>query len=88
MLISGFATTIGWPLTTWLNIEFGWRGACLAWAGIHLLIALPLNPMLPGNTNAGKTGPVVLHEAASGTAYAALPAPAPSTPGCWHLFSG
>ena len=46
-LIAGFASTIGWPLTTWLNIEFGWRGACLAWAAIHLLIALPLNVLLP-----------------------------------------
>lgn len=46
-LIAGFASTIGWPLTTWLNLEFGWRGACLAWAAIHLLIALPLNLWLP-----------------------------------------
>ena len=46
-LIAGFASTIGWPLTTWLNLEFGWRGACLAWAAIHLLIALPLNLSLP-----------------------------------------
>ena len=46
-LIAGFASTIGWPLTTWLNLEFGWRGACLAWAAIHVLIALPLNLSLP-----------------------------------------
>lgn len=46
-LIAGFASTIGWPLTAWLNIEFGWRGACLAWAAIHLLIAMPLNLWLP-----------------------------------------
>ena len=46
-LIAGFASTIGWPLTSWLNIEFGWRGACLAWAAIHLLIAWPLNLLLP-----------------------------------------
>ena len=46
-LIAGFASTIGWPLTTWLNIEFGWRGACLVWAAIHLLMALPLNWVLP-----------------------------------------
>lgn len=46
-LIAGFASTIGWPLTTWLNIEFGWRWVCVAWAGIHLAIALPLNLLLP-----------------------------------------
>ena len=82
-LIAGFATTIGWPVTTWLNIEFGWRGACLAWAAMHLLIALPLNLMLPANATAGKAGPVVLHEAASGSFNAALTAPAPST--AWLL---
>ena len=48
-LIAGFASTIGWPLTTWLNIEFGWRGACLAWAAVHLLVALPLNFLLPSS---------------------------------------
>ncbi|MES2188513.1 MAG: MFS transporter [Pseudomonadota bacterium] len=46
-LIAGFASTIGWPLTTWLNVEFGWRWVCLAWTGIHLAIALPLNLLLP-----------------------------------------
>jgi predicted MFS family arabinose efflux permease len=54
-LIAGFASTIGWPLTTWLNLEFGWRGACLAWAAIHVLIALPLNLSLP---SAKKAQPV------------------------------
>ena len=46
-LIAGFASTIGWPLTTWLDLEYGWRAACLVWAAIHLLIALPLNWALP-----------------------------------------
>lgn len=47
-LIAGFASTVGWPLTTLLEQHGGWRGACLAWAGLHLLIALPLNWRLPG----------------------------------------
>jgi MFS family permease len=34
-LIAGFASTVGWPLTALLEAEFGWRGACLAWAGLH-----------------------------------------------------
>ena len=46
-LIAGFASTIGWPLTTWLDLDYGWRAACLVWAAIHLLIALPLNLALP-----------------------------------------
>jgi predicted MFS family arabinose efflux permease len=42
-LIAGFASTIGWPLTTWSEAEFGWRVTCLIWAGIHVFIAMPLN---------------------------------------------
>ena len=58
-LIAGFASTIGWPLTTWLNLEFGWRGACLAWAAIHVLIALPLNLSLPSAKKAQKVDAAV-----------------------------
>jgi predicted MFS family arabinose efflux permease len=46
-LIAGFASTVSWPLSTWLEAEFGWRSACLAWAGLHLLLGLPLNALLP-----------------------------------------
>ena len=46
-LIAGFASTVGWPLTTYLDAEIGWRGACFAWAGLHLILDLPLNWSLP-----------------------------------------
>lgn len=46
-LIAGFASTLGWPLSTWLEMEVGWRGACLVWAGLHVLLGLPLNRLLP-----------------------------------------
>ncbi len=46
-LVAGFASTIGWPLSALMDAEIGWRGACLGWAGLHLLLALPLNAMLP-----------------------------------------
>jgi predicted MFS family arabinose efflux permease len=46
-LIAGLASTVGWPLTTLLEAQFGWRGACFAWAALHLLIGLPLNAALP-----------------------------------------
>lgn len=46
-LLAGFASTVGWPLSGWLETEFGWRTACLAWAGLHLLLGLPLNASLP-----------------------------------------
>lgn len=41
-LFAGFASTIAWPLTGFLETSLGWRGACLFWAGIHLLVCAPL----------------------------------------------
>ncbi len=46
-LFAGFASTIGWPLSTWMQALVGWRGACLGWMGLHLLLALPLYAALP-----------------------------------------
>lgn len=42
-LIAGFASTIGWPASAWFEHAFGWREACLIWAGVNLFIAMPLN---------------------------------------------
>jgi MFS family permease len=41
-LFGGFASTVCWPLSAMLVSQFGWRGACLIYAGIHLAILLPL----------------------------------------------
>ena len=46
-LFAGFASTVGWPLSAWMETQIGWRGACLGWAGIHLVLGLPLNALLP-----------------------------------------
>lgn len=46
-LLAGFASTVGWPLSGWMETSFGWRGACLGWAALHLLLGLPLNASLP-----------------------------------------
>ncbi|MDP9882391.1 MFS family permease [Variovorax boronicumulans] len=46
-LFAGFASTVGWPLTAYLEGTMGWRGACLAWAALHMLLGLPLNMLLP-----------------------------------------
>jgi predicted MFS family arabinose efflux permease len=46
-LIAGFASTVGWPLSTYLETQIGWRGACLTWAGLHIVLGLPLNALLP-----------------------------------------
>lgn len=46
-LIAGFASTIAWPLTAWLEANLGWRDTALIWAAANLLIALPLHLTLP-----------------------------------------
>jgi MFS family permease len=42
-LIAGFASTVGWPASAWFEHSFGWREACLIWAGLNLFLAMPLN---------------------------------------------
>jgi predicted MFS family arabinose efflux permease len=42
-LIAGFASTVGWPLSAFLEQHFGWREACLTWAALHILVGIPLN---------------------------------------------
>jgi MFS family permease len=42
-LIAGFASTVGWPASALFLDEFGWRSACLIWAGLNILLAAPLN---------------------------------------------
>ena len=34
-------------MSTLLEPQIGWRGACYAWAALHLLVGLPLNLLLP-----------------------------------------
>lgn len=40
-LFGGFASTVCWPLSAFLNAHLGWRGACLAYAGFQIAVALP-----------------------------------------------
>lgn len=42
-LLAGFASTVGWPLTSWGVDTFGWRPTCMGWAAAHILLGLPLN---------------------------------------------
>jgi predicted MFS family arabinose efflux permease len=41
-LVGGFSSTICWPLSALLIDAFGWRTACLIYAGLHLCVSLPL----------------------------------------------
>ncbi len=46
-LFAGFASTVGWPLSSYLESALGWRETCMAWALLHLVAGLPLNALLP-----------------------------------------
>jgi predicted MFS family arabinose efflux permease len=45
-LIGGLGSSLGWPATLWFEQHLGWRGACFAWASVHLFVCLPLGAWL------------------------------------------
>jgi MFS family permease len=66
-LFAGFASTVGWPLSAFYIDAFGWRGACLAWAAMHLLIGLPMNRFLVPKA------PAPVHEETTAIAPSSVP---------------
>ncbi len=40
-LFGGFASTVCWPLSAFLDAHLGWRGTCFVYAGFQLVVALP-----------------------------------------------
>ncbi len=73
-LIAGFASTVGWPLTALMLEAWGWRGACLGWAALHLVLGLPLNARLPrAAAQAPAAAPATPAGAPPATAAAAAP---------------
>ena len=69
-LIAGFASTVGWPISTILETHLGWRGACLVWAVLHLAVALPLNALLPAPPERKQTGRAVAGDGVAACAVA------------------
>jgi len=45
-LFAGFASTLSWPVSSFLNDAIGWRDTCLVWAALNLVLGLPLNRFL------------------------------------------
>ena len=80
-LFAGFASTVGWPLSSYLASAWGWRETCMVWALLHLLLGLPLNLLLPraapvaampdsaGAANGGTAAPAALRRTALLMAY-------------------
>jgi predicted MFS family arabinose efflux permease len=46
-LFAGFASTVSWPLSTFLNGALGWRETLLVWAALNVAVGIPLNLLLP-----------------------------------------
>lgn len=42
-LIAGFASSVAWPLTHFVEVHTSWRTACAAWALLHLTLGLSLH---------------------------------------------
>jgi hypothetical protein len=68
-LIAGFASSLFWPLTTWLHSLMSWREVLLLYAVLHVLICLPVHVGLSRLT----TGAVVAARAAPLPEAAAAP---------------
>jgi MFS family permease len=79
-LIAGFASTVGWPLSSWLESHYGWRVACLVWAALHLTVGLALNASLP-RAGADPAPP----STAPAAGKPAAPGPASGAPATWVL---
>ncbi len=76
-LFGGFASTVGWPLSAWMEAHWGWRGACFGWAALHLLLGAPLNALLPRAT---PTPAAPLAAAVAMESAPSLPRPQPPPP--------
>ena len=79
-LIAGFASTVGWPLSAWLESHYGWRNACFTWAALHLVLGLPLNAWVRGpaaGPAATPSGPTAAAPTAAAPAAASSPPPPP-----------
>ncbi|QDQ26085.1 MFS transporter [Chitinimonas arctica] len=48
-LVGGFASTVFWPLSYWLEAHFGWQPTLLVFAALHVLVCLPLHRLLPAH---------------------------------------
>ncbi|MFT4121285.1 MFS transporter [Bradyrhizobium sp.] len=69
MLVTGLSSSIFWPTTSFLSSHLGWRGTCLVYAAVLLLVSLPLYAFA-----------VPRRSVVTGGGAAAKPAHVPATP--------
>jgi MFS family permease len=78
-LIAGFASTVGWPVTTLLEGHFGWRAACFAWAATLVVLCLPMNLLLVPKVEAR-------HKDMTSSDQTESPASAPESRRTWRNY--
>lgn len=75
-LIAGFASTVGWPLSSYMESHYGWRIACFVWAALHLTVGLALNASLPrANTDPAPPSTAPASTRDQGVSHHAAPGP-------------
>ena len=62
-LIAGFASTVFWPLTSWLHAQMSWREVYLIYAGLNLVVALPIHLWLARAVHRRRSSPQAPHPA-------------------------
>jgi hypothetical protein len=45
-LIAGFASTIFWPITSWLTAQVGWRETLIIFAALNLFVCFPIHRLV------------------------------------------
>jgi MFS family permease len=68
-LIAGFASTVCWPLSAYMDVTIGWRATCFVWAAAHLLVGLPINAALPPGRSTEKKDEAAGGEATPGRLF-------------------
>ena len=46
MLFTGVASSVAWPVLSFLDSSFGWRATCFMLAGLHLVVSAPFHSWL------------------------------------------
>ena len=67
-MVAGFASVAGWTISVFVEARYGWRGVCWFWAAMNVLVALPLNMLIPrASDSADPTSPVESHNQSAQT---------------------
>jgi len=61
-MVAGFASVAGWTISVFVEARYGWRGVCWFWAAMNVLVALPLNALIPrASDNSDTAAPAEEH---------------------------